>query len=59
MINSTTRSHEDATLERFQRDPDLAAEYLAAILIDGDELELAHALNRIEKAFNKISHDPA
>jgi hypothetical protein len=30
MITGLTRSHESATVERFQRDPDFAAEYLAA-----------------------------
>jgi DNA-binding phage protein len=53
MITELTRSHESATIERFQRDPDFAADYLAAILIDGDEGEIAHALKRIEKAFGR------
>ena len=47
---ATTRSHEQATIERFRRDPNLATEYLSAILNDGDERELAHALQRLKKA---------
>jgi DNA-binding phage protein len=55
MIDKLSRSHEDATLERFQRDPDLAAEYLAAVLPDGDEGELLHALQRLTKTFHAAS----
>ncbi len=55
MSTALTRSHESATIERFQRDPDFAADYLAAILIDGDEGELLHALQRLAKTFNSAS----
>jgi probable addiction module antidote protein len=55
MTNKLTRSHEDATIERFRCDPDLAAEYLDAILKDGDESELLHALQRFAKAFGGVS----
>jgi DNA-binding phage protein len=49
-----TRSHEDATIERFQKDPELAAEYLDAILKDGDEGESLQALQRLSKAFGGV-----
>lgn len=42
----TSRSHEDATVESFRRDPALAAEYLNSILEDGDQEELMLALRR-------------
>jgi DNA-binding phage protein len=54
MNGKLTRSHEDATIERFQKDPDLAAEYLDAILKDGDEGELLQALQRMSKAFGGV-----
>jgi hypothetical protein len=38
----------------FQKDPDLAAEYLDAILKDGDEGELLQALQRMSKAFGGV-----
>lgn len=50
MASKLTRSHEDATIERFQKDPELGAEYLDAILKDGDEGELLQALQRLSKA---------
>lgn len=53
MTTPLTRSHEDATLERFRRHPDFAAEYLAAIFTDGDPDELKHALTRLKQAFNQ------
>ena len=54
MKSKLTRSHEDATIERFQKDPDFAAEYLDAILKDGDEGELLQALQRMSKAFGGL-----
>ena len=54
MTNKLTRSHEDATIERFQQDPGLAADYLDAILQDGDEAELLQALQRLAKAFGGV-----
>jgi DNA-binding phage protein len=49
--NNLTRSHEEATIERFQKDPELASEFLAAILIDGDKDELLYARTLVAKAF--------
>jgi probable addiction module antidote protein len=54
MTSKLTRSHEDATIERFQKDPALAAAYLDAILQDGDEGELLQALQRLSKAFGGV-----
>lgn len=54
MTSKLTRSHEDATIERFQKDPVLAAEYLDAIFQDGDEGELLQALQRLSKAFGGV-----
>lgn len=49
------RSHEDATVESFAKDPEYAAEYLNAVLEDGDEAELLVALNRLAKAFGGVT----
>jgi len=46
-----SRSHEDATIESFRKDPNFAAEYLNAILEDGDQDELMLALRRMSNAF--------
>jgi DNA-binding phage protein len=54
MNSKLTRSHEEATIERFQKDPDLAAEYLDAILKDGDEGELLQALQRIRTQWRSM-----
>lgn len=55
MTSKLTRSHEEATIERFRKDPELAAEYLDAILKDGDEAELLQALQRFSKAFGGVA----
>src|SRR5688572_14348107 len=55
MSTKSYRSHEEATVERFRRDPELAATYLDAILEDGDERELLHALQQLAKAFGGVS----
>jgi DNA-binding phage protein len=54
MTNELTRSHEEATIERFRKDPDFAAEYFAAVLHDGDKDELLHAQRLGAKAFPGI-----
>jgi len=46
-----TRSHERATIESFRRNPQFAAEYLNAVLEDGDQDELMVALRRVATAF--------
>ena len=50
----THRSHEEATIEMFQKDPAFAAEYLNAILVDGDETDLMLALRTLSKAFGGL-----
>lgn len=50
----TSVDHEAATIKSFQRKPNFAAEYLNAILADGDREELLLALRRIAKAFGGI-----
>ena len=44
-------SHEEATIESLKKDPNYAAEYLNAVLEDGDQEELMLALRRIASAF--------
>jgi DNA-binding phage protein len=43
----SSRGHEEATIESFRKDPSFAAEYLNAVLEDGDQEELMLALRRI------------
>ncbi|HEV8717027.1 MAG TPA: addiction module antidote protein [Candidatus Binatia bacterium] len=50
-----SRSHEAATVESFRKDPLLAAEYLNAVLADGDQEEVLLALRRLSKAFGGVS----
>src|SRR5438045_922804 len=49
-----SRSHEEATVESFRKDPAFAAEYLNAVLEDGSQEELLLALRRIAKAFGGV-----
>lgn len=50
-MNKPYTSHEEATIEGFKKDPDYAAEYLNAVLEDGDQEELMLALRRVASAF--------
>ena len=49
-----SRSHENATVASFRKDPAFAAEYLNSILEDGDQEELMLALRRLAKAFGGV-----
>ncbi len=49
-----SRSHEDATVESFCKDPQFGAEYLNAVLEDGDQEELMVALRRLSAAFGGV-----
>ncbi|MCC6193913.1 MAG: addiction module antidote protein [Burkholderiales bacterium] len=49
-----TRSHEKATVESFRRDPKFAAEYLNAVLEDGEQEEVMLALRRMADAFGGV-----
>ena len=48
------RTHEEATIEMFRNDPELAAEYLNSVLVDGDEADLMLALRSLSKAFGGV-----
>jgi probable addiction module antidote protein len=48
------RNHEEATIESFRNDPKFAAEYLNAVLEDGDQEELMLALRRMASAFGGV-----
>lgn len=50
----THRTHEEASIEMFRADPDLAAEYLNSVLEDGDETDLLLALRSLSKAFGGV-----
>lgn len=49
-----SRSHEAATVESFRHDPRFAAEYLDAVLADGDQEEVLTALRYMAKAFGGV-----
>ena len=55
MSNVKSISHEEATVRSFQKDPDLAVEYLNAVLEDGDAAEILTALRRIADAWMGMS----
>lgn len=50
----THRTHEDATIEMFQKDPSLAADYLNDVLATGDEVDLMLALRYLSDAFGGV-----
>ncbi len=50
-----SRSYEETTIERLRKDTEFAAEYLNAILEDGDQEELMLALRRMSKAFGGVT----
>lgn len=50
-----SRNHEEATVESLKKDPALAAEYVNAVLEDGDQAELMLALRRLASAFGGIA----
>lgn len=50
-----TRSHEDAIVESFRRDPQFAADYLNSVLEDGEQEEVMLALRRMATAFGGVS----
>ena len=49
-----SRSHEEATVESFRKDARFAAEYLNAVLADGDQEELMVALRYMAQAFGGV-----
>ena len=48
------RNHDEATMTSFREDPEFAAEYLNAVLEDGDQRELLLALRRMAQAFGGV-----
>jgi probable addiction module antidote protein len=55
MMSGKSRAHEDATIESFRNDPVFAAEYLNAVLADGDQAELLTALRYMAAAFGGVT----
>ena len=51
---TVSRSHEEATVASFRKDPKFAAEYLNAVLEDGDQEELMLALRRVSDALGGV-----
>lgn len=47
----SSRSHEEAAIASFRDDPEFAAEYLNAVLEDGDQQEVLLALCQMVEAF--------
>ena len=54
-MSGKSKAHEDATIENFCRAPALAAEYLNAVLEDGDQAELLTALRYMAGAFGGVA----
>lgn len=50
-MSSNSRSHADATVEMFRKDPKLAVDYLNDVLASGDETDVTHALRSLSDAF--------
>lgn len=48
------RSHDEATAEMFRKDPAFAAEYLNAVLEEGDQAEVLTALRHVVNARSSI-----
>ena len=54
-VKPVTRSHEEAMVDSFRKRPKLAAEYLNAVLQDGDQKELMLALRRLSDAHGGVT----
>jgi probable addiction module antidote protein len=50
----THRTHQEASVEMFRNDPELAAEYLNSVLADGDESDLMLALRDLSKSYGGV-----
>ena len=51
---ASSKSHEKATIESLRKSKRLAAEYLNAVLEDGDQEEIMLALRRMSEAFGGV-----
>lgn len=49
-----SRSHEEAAVQSFRKDPAFASEYLISVLEDGDQDEVMLPLRRMSKAFGGV-----
>ena len=54
-MGHTARPHEEAKVESFRKDPAYAAEYLNAVLADGDQEEVMVTLRYLAEAFGGVS----
>ena len=52
----TSIGHDEASATMFRNDPQLAAEFLNAVLADGDKKELLIAMRQLTLAFGGIAH---
>jgi probable addiction module antidote protein len=55
-MNKPYAEHEDATVNSLRNDPGFAAEYLSAVLEDGEPGEVMLALRRVSEANGGIYH---
>ena len=53
-MGRNARSHEEAKVESFRKDPAYAAEYLNAVLADGDQEEVMLTLRYLAQAFGGV-----
>jgi DNA-binding phage protein len=49
-MNKTSRTHDEAKIESFRRDRAYAAQYLDAVLADGDQEEVMVTLRQLVEA---------
>ncbi len=54
-MTRASRPHEEAKIESFQKDPAYAAEYLNAVLEDGDQEEVMVTLRQLAQAFGGVA----
>lgn len=54
-MTGKSRAHDEATIESFRKDPAFAAEYLNAVLEDGEQAELMVALRYMAHAFGGVT----
>jgi probable addiction module antidote protein len=50
-----SRAHDEAKIESFRANPDYAAQYLNAVLEDGDQEELLETLRYMAQAFGGVT----
>jgi probable addiction module antidote protein len=55
MTMAKSRAHDEAKIESFRNDPEYAAEYLNAVLEDGDQEELLETLRYMAQAFGGVA----